>query len=333
MRAISLPVIFFLGLIVVLPFITSSSRVYSVTYTSLETDALTVQKTGLAGLDWFVHNKLLLTSKSITLTPVPVYGFQQDWMISNGLKYSYYGVAQLPNLLQAYIPNNEYLWVDPTGDVKAHSDIGWGIDMVYGQHLVASLNIDKLTTADLTVKMAGKNGWVVVGYLPASTSSSQLGTLIYGWGATNPSLRNLIPVDFAYAGGWTTPTDQTTLPTTKGVLDNAASKFSIIENQVIAWSSVPGNYTLSLRLFYGNTKTRIYLAQAILPASCRCPTCPILGDTHGAIKLTDNGSGNVTYFVTRLTFFSWNVTYNGVTVANLENNNPNTAATSSVVVP
>jgi len=301
------------GLILVSTAISRPTIPVQLSYTPLELDGMTVEGTGVAGLDWFIHNVVTVTSSSGPLNPIPVRVLNVDWSVKDGESYSLLGgPAALPTLKEILIANAEYLWVDSSGNVKAHSDIGWGIDNIYGNHLEPSFSVNKLTSDAITVALAG----VTIYTIPASNSTQQQCCLVFGWNSANSELKNIIPLNYTYRGGWTPPTDLI-YGSQSGPLAQAAANTEVVEHQNIAWSgNAPGDFLLPLYFANANDDAQTYLIIAQLPSNARCDQCPPYADIGGALKLTSN-QGTVNFFLTRLHPFAWTVSYSESMLAEL----------------
>jgi hypothetical protein len=282
--------------------IIEGSIVSNTQYTSLEQDALVINKTGVAGMDWFVHNRLALSaSHSGPLTPIPVDDQERNWVVVDGSVGLGGNVRSLPNLKRVYLPQGQYVWIDANGDVKAKMGIGYAMGST-GTHFVTSTAVIKLTTEGINFFLDGKK----LGSLPASTANPQDGQV----GSDQ------FPLDWGYTGGWSAPSNDIR-GSPAGPLGNAAANLQVIEHQIAPYSeNYTGDFTLKNFFAYGNSNSQVYIFTVMLPHNARCVDagCELYADTHGTVKLTLNADGTISYFLVDGPRIGWTVKYGSTVI-------------------
>ena len=281
---------------------TTSTITTNVQYTSLEQDALVINKSGVAGMDWFVHNRLALSaSLSGPLTPIPVDDQERNWVVVDGSVGLGGNVRSLPNLKRVYLPQGQYVWIDGNGDVKAKMGIGYAMGSA-GTHFVTSAAVIKLTTEGINIFVDGKK----LGSLPASTANPQDGQV----GSDQ------FPLDWGYTGGWSAPSNDIR-GSPAGPLGNAAANLQVIEHQIKPYSEdYPGDFTLKNFFAYGNSNSQVYIFTVMLPHNARCVDagCELYADTHGAVKLTLDANGSISYYLVDGPRVGWTVKYGSTVI-------------------
>jgi hypothetical protein len=272
-------------------------------YTSLEQDALVINNTGVAGMDWFVHNRLALSaSLSGPLTPITVDDQEKNWVVVDGSVGLGGNVRHLPNLKQVYLPQGQYIWIDANGDAKAKMGIGYAMGSD-GTHFVSDVAVIKLTTEEINVFVDGKK----LGSLPASTANPQNGQV---------GTQGYFPLDWGYIDEWSATSNDIRGSQT-GPLADAAANLQVIEHQIAPYSEdYIGDFTLKNFFAYGNNNSQVYIVTVMLNPRARCVDvgCELYADTHGAFKLTLNANGTISYFIVDGPRIGWSVKYGSTVI-------------------